>query len=252
MLTHGFHDAQLTGRGADGGVDVVAAEAVAQVKAQTAAVRLGEVQRIYGIAAAAGRQALLFSLAGFTKDAREWGDRHGVALFTFDLESDVRPSSQAAERLVRWAQEAPLKPPVSCEQVEKRARRMDPRVVELVHRAGSVPYARIVAAVIDSGERVVDATTVLASPTGPAPWPTRGMLALTDRRLLFGERSPDRVACWPLYAISAEHVTTGRASAELTLRYVDQKLTFNLTAPRRQRLMVFLENLSSLTGGRDS
>lgn len=83
MKKNGHRDARLTKSGADGGVDVVAAGAVAQVKHHAKPVRLPEVQRIYGIAAAERKKALIFGSAGFTPAARERAKRHGVECYRF-------------------------------------------------------------------------------------------------------------------------------------------------------------------------
>jgi hypothetical protein len=100
MRANGFPDAAATGEGADGGIDVISAAAVAQVKAHMNAVRRPEVQQLYGIAASDGRQPIFFSLAGYTADARVWADRVGMPLFSFDLQSQVTPTNAAAEHLV--------------------------------------------------------------------------------------------------------------------------------------------------------
>jgi len=75
MKQNGYRDARLTPSGPDGGVDVVASGAVAQVKHHAKPVRLPEVQRIYGIAVAERKKALIFGSAGFTAAAREWASR---------------------------------------------------------------------------------------------------------------------------------------------------------------------------------
>lgn len=54
---------------ADGGIDIWAPAAVAQVKARTAPVGLADVQRHYGVAIATGRSGLFFSTSGYTSAA---------------------------------------------------------------------------------------------------------------------------------------------------------------------------------------
>jgi len=83
MKQNGYRDARLTPSGPDGGVDVVASGAVAQVKHHAKPVRLPEVQRIYGIAVAERKKALIFASAGFTPAAREWASRHRVECYRF-------------------------------------------------------------------------------------------------------------------------------------------------------------------------
>lgn len=89
----------MTGRGADGGVDVVAAAAVAQVKAEVVPVGAPVVQQTFGIASARGVAGLVFALAGFTPAAVRFAEDAGVALFRFDLQSQVEPVNAAARAL---------------------------------------------------------------------------------------------------------------------------------------------------------
>ena len=116
MVELGFIDARLTNNGPDGGVDIVASNAVAQVKAQVNPVGAAVVQAIYGIACSQASQALCFSLAGFTDSAATFADRAGVAIFTFDLSGQALALNRAAlamERLTssrRWNQGAPIDP----------------------------------------------------------------------------------------------------------------------------------------------
>jgi HJR/Mrr/RecB family endonuclease len=83
MKQNGYRDARLTKAGADGGVDVESSGALAQVKHHAKPVRLPEVQRIYGIAVAERKKALIFGSAGFTPAAQEWANRHGVECYRF-------------------------------------------------------------------------------------------------------------------------------------------------------------------------
>lgn len=83
MTKNGYRDARLSPPGADGGVDVYAAKAVAQVKHHIKPVGLPEIQRLYGIAQSMRRKALFFSYAGYTPKAREWAHQHGVALYVY-------------------------------------------------------------------------------------------------------------------------------------------------------------------------
>lgn len=83
MRSNGFHDARLTPAGADGGIDVISHEAVAQVKFHQKPVGIGEVQRLFGISQSISKRGLFFSLAGYTPKAVEWGQQHGLDLYTF-------------------------------------------------------------------------------------------------------------------------------------------------------------------------
>lgn len=103
MRQHGFPDARATGLGADEGVDVVARGAVAQVKMEGVATGRPAIQRLCGAASPRGDAALFFSLAGYTRQALEWADRAGVALFEFDYQGSVQPVSRLAETLLAHA-----------------------------------------------------------------------------------------------------------------------------------------------------
>ncbi|WP_422626604.1 restriction endonuclease [Rhodococcus sp. (in: high G+C Gram-positive bacteria)] len=76
--------------GADGGIDVTSARAIAQVKFQTKKVSLPEVQRLSGIAHAEGKDAIFFSSSGYTAQAKAWGDQHGVLCLRYRPRIDPR------------------------------------------------------------------------------------------------------------------------------------------------------------------
>jgi hypothetical protein len=70
MRWMGFADATATPVGPDGGVDVMSARAVGQVKAQVGTVGRPELQQLYGCAVSLGnRRSLCFSLVGYTRQA---------------------------------------------------------------------------------------------------------------------------------------------------------------------------------------
>lgn len=94
----GFTDARRTARGADGGVDVIAADAVAQVKNLNVPVGAPDVQRLRG-AAHGERFALFYSGSGYSRAAFEFATAAGVALFEYDATNQVHPVNAAAEQL---------------------------------------------------------------------------------------------------------------------------------------------------------
>jgi hypothetical protein len=99
MRTIGFEGAAVTRAGADGGLDVVSNEAVAQVKHySTSPIGAPAVQQLRG-AANPSTRALFYSLSGFTKSAMAFADSANVALFHYDESGHVRPTNLAAERL---------------------------------------------------------------------------------------------------------------------------------------------------------
>jgi hypothetical protein len=88
MRVAGFRDAACTVGGADGGLDIVATDAAAQVKAQSAPVGRPDVQRLCG-AAHCYPNRLFFSGSGYTNAAKVYADQASVALFTLD--ADLAP-----------------------------------------------------------------------------------------------------------------------------------------------------------------
>jgi Restriction endonuclease len=78
----GYSDARRTRTGPDGGIDVEARHAAAQVKSWMTPVGSPEVQQVKG-AAFDGRQAIFFSLAHYTDAAKKFAKGSGVALFRF-------------------------------------------------------------------------------------------------------------------------------------------------------------------------
>lgn len=80
MRQLGFADAKLTGSGTDGGIDVVATDAIAQVKHYAKPVGIAEVQRMRG-AAIGDVNVLFYSSSGYTSSAIDFAERAGMALF---------------------------------------------------------------------------------------------------------------------------------------------------------------------------
>lgn len=97
VLALGSSAARLTGEGGDSGLDITADTMVAQVKHWVAPVGRPEVQKLAG--AATGRTAV-FLAPMFTRQARDWADDAGVALFTYTDAAVVRPLNVAAGRLM--------------------------------------------------------------------------------------------------------------------------------------------------------
>jgi hypothetical protein len=100
MRYWGYEDASVTGRGADGGVDVRSSDAVAQVKALQVPVGRPDLQRLHGVATSENKMGFFFSLMYFTPQAKEWADQVGIALFRFDLQGEPEPVNAAALAIV--------------------------------------------------------------------------------------------------------------------------------------------------------
>jgi hypothetical protein len=96
MKYFGFGDAAVTPLGADGGIDVDSARAVAQVKAYMVPVGRPEIQNLAGVAAVEGKVGFFFALNGYTTQAVEWGTKAKLALFTFDLQGVPEPVNDIA------------------------------------------------------------------------------------------------------------------------------------------------------------
>lgn len=95
----GFTDASVTGGGTDGGIDVVATGAIAQVKFHAMPVGAPDVQRLRG-AAHAYANALFYSAAGYTPAAKTYAEHAGVALFSIGPWSRISADNQAADDLI--------------------------------------------------------------------------------------------------------------------------------------------------------
>lgn len=91
----GYQRANLTGEGADGGVDIEGPELVAQVKMHNRPTGRPEIQQLYGIAASINKRGLFFAMS-YSSDALEWADKVGVRLYQFKRDGTVRPIGSAA------------------------------------------------------------------------------------------------------------------------------------------------------------
>ena len=98
MLSLGFDDAALTGSGADGGIDVVSSDAIAQVKFYSSPIGIAEVQRLRGTAVLHA-QVLFYSNSGYTTSAKKFALDSGVALFTYSTDLEVTPANSHAQQL---------------------------------------------------------------------------------------------------------------------------------------------------------
>ncbi|MFD1827822.1 MULTISPECIES: restriction endonuclease [Mumia] len=88
----GYHDALASPGGADGGIDVVATHAAAQVKFQASQAGRPEIQRLVGAVGRASTVDLFFFCgSSFTAQAISYADANHVALFTYDITGAVQP-----------------------------------------------------------------------------------------------------------------------------------------------------------------
>lgn len=98
MQKLGFDDAKMTPPGADGGLDVRATDAVAQVKHYATPIGAPVIQQLRGAAHGQGA-ALFYSMSGYTKAAVEYANDAAVALFTYNESGVVQPFNHAAQIL---------------------------------------------------------------------------------------------------------------------------------------------------------
>lgn len=98
MRDAGFEDARRTDAGNDGGIDVIANEAVGQVKHFAAPVGAPVVQQLRG-AAHDRAWSCFFAKSGFTEKAKIYAEVAGVALFSYTTLGQVIPENAAARHL---------------------------------------------------------------------------------------------------------------------------------------------------------
>lgn len=92
-------NAQITGDGSDGGLDVAGTDSAAQVKHYAGPVGGPDVQRLRG--AAFGCSTVVFyALNGYTDSAVSVANGVGVALFSYSVHGDVLPVGKKADELL--------------------------------------------------------------------------------------------------------------------------------------------------------
>ncbi|MEU1486315.1 restriction endonuclease [Streptomyces sp. NPDC005752] len=99
----GFADAVATPVGADEGIDVISERGLAQVKMEGRPTSRPTVQQLHGVATAKEREALFFSLGGYTVPASAWASQHGIALFRYDHQGTPEAVNPPALRLMEAA-----------------------------------------------------------------------------------------------------------------------------------------------------
>lgn len=96
----GYADAWKTRAGSDEGKDVDSSKAVAQVKDMGTGVSRPMLQQLFGVAAAEKKIPVFFARS-YAKTAKEWGQKHGMALFQFSIRGDVKAVSTTAEQILK-------------------------------------------------------------------------------------------------------------------------------------------------------
>ncbi|MFC4374066.1 HipA domain-containing protein [Nocardia halotolerans] len=101
MRAMGFRDAEVTPNGADGGVDVRTASALAQVKWRGAVVSRSDVQKLVGARGDdVGKHLLFFTASGYSAYAVEYADRHRIALFIYEPHGEISVKNATAADFV--------------------------------------------------------------------------------------------------------------------------------------------------------
>jgi hypothetical protein len=95
----GFVDARRTKAGSDEGKDVESSKCVVQVKDMGTGATRPMLQQLFGVASAERKFPIFFSRS-FAKTALEWGELHGIALFTFNRRGTVTPVNAEAKKLM--------------------------------------------------------------------------------------------------------------------------------------------------------
>jgi hypothetical protein len=107
MRHWGYTDALASPGGPDGGIDVRATGAFAQVKNRSSQVGRSDVQRLVGATVDhPGAQLFFFSAGGFSARAVEEADKRGIALFTFVLDGTMTAVNASATRVAQAARAA--------------------------------------------------------------------------------------------------------------------------------------------------
>jgi hypothetical protein len=130
MRAMGFTDAQVTGPGADGGIDVWSRKAVAQVKWRSAQTGRPELQQLYGARAGDHDQRLLFFTAsGYSQAAIEYAKSVKMALFTYDPLGELTPCNKRARKL--------LAAPISADESFASAQAVEPFEVTFASKSSA-------------------------------------------------------------------------------------------------------------------
>ena len=101
MVYLGFQGVKVTEFSNDGGVDIEADTAVAQVKLYEGSVGVTEIRELVGVAHVDGKTPIFFTSGSYTKEARGFADSAGVPIFRYSVEQGtLQPGNRAAEQIV--------------------------------------------------------------------------------------------------------------------------------------------------------
>lgn len=103
LVSWGYPDAVATTGGADGGIDVRSSRALAQVKWKGGGTGRPDVQKLVGARGTGSQQLFFFSAAGYSKQAVDYADEVGVALFTYDPTGAATAANPTAKLVLERA-----------------------------------------------------------------------------------------------------------------------------------------------------
>jgi hypothetical protein len=98
MRALGYHDARVTRSGADGGFDVVATRALAQVKFRITRATGPDLKQFAGGARGRKEELWFFDHVGYTRYALEFADEHHILLFTYSATGELEAANKWAEK----------------------------------------------------------------------------------------------------------------------------------------------------------
>lgn len=87
MTYLGAEEAETTKFTSDGGIDVVAASYIAQVKNYSGTVPINDVRALAGVTSMDGRKGLFFTSGSYSGGAIEFANQTGIALFVYSAEN---------------------------------------------------------------------------------------------------------------------------------------------------------------------
>lgn len=100
LVHKGMVDAEVTRLTGDGGVDVVSARHVVQVKHYTGSVSIAELRELVGVAAVEGKKPVFMTSGNYPSQAEEFADRAGMLLFRYDVITAAVEGCTAVSSLV--------------------------------------------------------------------------------------------------------------------------------------------------------
>ena len=183
LRRHGFPDVQSTKGAADDGVHIWGAGVVGHVEEQDRFLGRPVVQQIYGVASGLSHTTgVVFSISGYSSQAFDSADEVGVALFVLLDDGQVFSCNSWAHRIVESGRA--VSPRDSSLTADQQCRMVLPLVRR--HCGQTQPLRTRLRTVIDMltpDEQVMRVTLAIAHSR-------KGLLTLTDRRLLWASVMP--------------------------------------------------------------